>query len=87
MARREDLLQKRVERRQAETLIQESEAQGTIEAERCSQQALDNWYGSRQYRDGTDAAPPPTAVEGFGSRSSAASPTSSWQDEQITDET
>lgn len=42
--RREVFLTKRIERRQAETLIQESEAAAAIEAGRRSQQALDDWY-------------------------------------------
>jgi len=49
--RRREFLSKRVERRQAETLIQEAEAQEASEAERRGQQALDNWYGSRLYRE------------------------------------
>ena len=50
--RREEFLLKRVERRQAETLIQETEAQESIEDGRRGQQALDDWYSSRMYRDG-----------------------------------
>jgi hypothetical protein len=53
--RREEYLMKRVERRQAETLIQETEAQEAIEAGRRGQQALDDWYGSRQYRQEAEA--------------------------------
>ncbi|MGD0292560.1 MAG: hypothetical protein ABSB30_01775 [Terracidiphilus sp.] len=49
--RREEFLSKRVERRQAETLIRETEAQEAIEAGRRGQQALDDWYSSRLYRD------------------------------------
>jgi len=49
--RRREFLSKRVERRQVETLIQEAEAQVAIEAERRGQQTLDNWYGSRLYRE------------------------------------
>jgi hypothetical protein len=49
--RRQKFLSKRVERRQAETLIQEAEAQEAIEAGRHGQQALDDWYGSRLYRE------------------------------------
>jgi flagellar biosynthesis chaperone FliJ len=45
--RRQEFLLKRVERRQAETLIEESEARDTIEAERRGQQSLDEWYSSR----------------------------------------
>jgi aspartokinase len=49
--RRQEFLSKRVERRQAETLIQEAEAQEAIESGRRGQQALDVWYSSRLYRD------------------------------------
>ena len=49
--RREEFLLKRVERRQAETLIQEIEAREAIEDGRRGQQALDDWYSSRLYRD------------------------------------
>jgi hypothetical protein len=50
--RRLEFLSKRVERRQAETLIQETEARDAIEAGRRGQQALDDWYSSKLYRDG-----------------------------------
>jgi hypothetical protein len=52
---REDYLSQRVERRQAETLIQETEAQEAIEAGRRSQQVLDDWYSSRRYRQELEA--------------------------------
>ena len=48
--RRQEFLIKRVERRQAETLIEETEAREAIEAGRRGQQSLDDWYNSRQYR-------------------------------------
>jgi flagellar biosynthesis chaperone FliJ len=54
-ARREDFLEKRVERRQAETLIQEAEAQEDLDADRRGQQSLDDWYSSRLYREGAGA--------------------------------
>ena len=44
---REDFLTKRVERRQAETLIEEAEARDALEASRHSQQSLDDWYLNR----------------------------------------
>jgi prophage DNA circulation protein len=44
---REEFLVKRVERRQAETLIQETEAREAVEAARRGQQGLDDWYGNR----------------------------------------
>jgi len=49
MALRDAYLQKRIERRQAETLIEETEALDTLEAERHGQQGLDDWYGSRLF--------------------------------------
>jgi flagellar export protein FliJ len=57
VARRQEFLTKRVERRQAETLIQETEAREAIEAGRRGQQSLDDWYGSRQFREVADAEP------------------------------
>jgi len=45
--RRQEFLAKRVERRQAATLIEETEALEAIEAGRRGQQALDDRYGSR----------------------------------------
>jgi hypothetical protein len=49
MRLRQILLEKRVERRQAETLVSESEAEVGIELNRRSQQALDDWHGSRKH--------------------------------------
>ncbi|MGA3160570.1 MAG: hypothetical protein ABSC77_05080 [Terracidiphilus sp.] len=49
--RRQEFLLKRVERRQAETLIEETEAREAIEDGRRGQQAIDDWYSSRLYRD------------------------------------
>jgi hypothetical protein len=60
-ARREEFLMKRVERRQAETLIRESEAREAVEAGRRGQQALDDWYGSRLYREEAEAEAPTCA--------------------------
>jgi flagellar biosynthesis chaperone FliJ len=40
-------LEKRVERRQAETLVEEAEARDAIESGRRTQQSLDNWYLTR----------------------------------------
>jgi hypothetical protein len=48
-ARRQEYLSKRVERRQAETLISETEQRDAIDAGRRSQQALDDWYGNRVF--------------------------------------
>jgi len=44
---REAYLARRVERRQAETLIEEAEARGRLEAGRREQQTLDDWYLNR----------------------------------------
>jgi hypothetical protein len=52
---REDYLGRRVERRQAETLIQEAEARDALDAERKSQQALDDWFRNRLHRTGLEA--------------------------------
>jgi flagellar export protein FliJ len=48
---REDFLTKRIERRQAETLIREAEAKEAIEEGRRGQRALDDWYRSGLYRE------------------------------------
>ncbi|HKF46275.1 MAG TPA: hypothetical protein VKB38_02885 [Terracidiphilus sp.] len=45
--RRLQYLEKRIERRQAETLIRETEARDALEAGRREQQHLDDWFGSR----------------------------------------
>src|ERR1035437_1510907 len=52
--RREEFLAKRVEVRQAETLIKETEARDAFETARRSQQTLDDWYGSRLHGGGAD---------------------------------
>jgi hypothetical protein len=54
---RQEFLGKRVERRQAETLIRETEARDAIEAGRRGQQALDDWYRFRLHRAETGAEP------------------------------
>jgi hypothetical protein len=53
---RQEFLTRRVERRQAEILIQETETREAVEDGRRGQQTLDNWYGSRMHGDGADAA-------------------------------
>lgn len=55
VARRQEYLSKRIERRQAETLIAESNALEAAEEDRRGQQALDNWYSSRQHGEGAEA--------------------------------
>jgi flagellar biosynthesis chaperone FliJ len=52
---RQAFLLKRVERRQAETLIGETEAREAIAADRRGQQSLDDWYRSRLYREAAAA--------------------------------
>jgi len=54
-ALRQEFLLKRVERRQAETLIEETEARDAVEAARRGQQALDDWFGNRQHREEIEA--------------------------------
>jgi phage protein D len=49
-ALREEFLAARVERRQAETLIEEAEARDALDAERRAQMALDDWFRNRQHR-------------------------------------
>ena len=44
---RQQFLDKRVERRQAETLIRETESQDAVEASRRGQQTLDEWFRTR----------------------------------------
>jgi hypothetical protein len=71
---REDYLEKRVERRQAETLIEEAQARDAIEADRKSQHALDDWFRNRLHRSGMDARKPATtgtALAGISKRESA----------------
>jgi hypothetical protein len=47
----ETFLEKRVERRQAETLFNESASRSAIESNRRSQRAVDDWHGSRKQRE------------------------------------
>jgi hypothetical protein len=53
-AMRQAFLAKRVERRQAETLISEAEARDALVASRRGQQSLDNWYLNRLHASGPD---------------------------------
>ena len=61
---REQLLEKRVERRQAETLIREAEAREALEQTRRAQQGLDDWYRNRQARAGNGADANSGSAEG-----------------------
>ncbi|HTX74916.1 MAG TPA: hypothetical protein VMD29_01835 [Terracidiphilus sp.] len=58
---RGQFLSKRVERRQAETLIREAEAADALAAGRHAQQDLDDWFGGRtaRARSGYTPARPP----------------------------
>jgi hypothetical protein len=53
---REDFLAKRVERRQAETLVEEAETQAALEGERRSQQSLDDWFRNRLHKEVAETA-------------------------------
>ena len=70
--RRKEFLLKRVERRQAGTLIAETEDG------RRGQQSLDDWYSSRLYRvgnsEGADAEPAVSTARGFAAQTNAVSP-------------
>lgn len=46
--RRQEFVEKRVERRQAGTLVEQAEARDETEAGRRTQQAIDDWYGTRK---------------------------------------
>jgi hypothetical protein len=54
---REEFLDSRVERRQAETLIQEAEARDALDAERRAQQGLDDWFRNRLHRQASENKP------------------------------
>ena len=62
IALRQEFLARRVERRQAETLIRETEARDAVEAGRRGQQALDDWYGNKMHREEAEAELARTAV-------------------------
>jgi hypothetical protein len=64
---REAFLAKRVERRQAETLISETEARDAIESGRRSQQMLDDWFGSRMHRSRLDSKKPEEVTSDYNS--------------------
>lgn len=71
--RRQEFLYKRMERRQAETLIHSTEAEEAIESARQSQQTLDDWFLSRTSRERQEAAPMKAAAEDFSNPSSSPS--------------
>jgi hypothetical protein len=84
---RREFLGKRIERRQAETLIQETEAEDAIAAGRRGQQALDDWYGSRLYREGAEAELPRTVLTERASYAPASSGPATEQSECVGPET
>lgn len=55
---RDEFLLRRVERRQAQTLIDETEERDRVDAARRGQQALDDWYGSRLHGEKSTPAQP-----------------------------
>lgn len=55
---RDQFLQKRVERRQVETVISAIEVQDANAADRRDQQTIDDWYSGRGKRRKPSAAPP-----------------------------
>jgi len=48
--RREAYMEKRVERRQVETLLEEAAKREQMESDRRTQQGLDDWFSSRQFQ-------------------------------------
>jgi len=68
MARRQQFLLKRIEHRQAETLIQKTEAREALEADRHMQQTLDDWYNSRLHGEQPEAEPLVPTGEEIGSQ-------------------
>jgi flagellar biosynthesis chaperone FliJ len=62
---REEFLARRVERRQAETLIEETEARDALDAGRRGQQSLDDWYGDRMHRTEAEEEPAHSAARAF----------------------
>ena len=52
-----EFLAKRVERRQAETLIRETEARDAVEAGRRGQQGIDGWYSNKLQQNLKDNEP------------------------------
>jgi hypothetical protein len=70
---REVFLDRRVERRQAETLIEEAGERDAVDAGRRTQQAVDDWYGSRRRRLEA-AAPKASAVPDSAARPGSSAP-------------
>jgi flagellar export protein FliJ len=57
--RREEFLEKRVERRQVGTLIEEAEAREERESGRRSQRAVDDWYAAQRHEQTEDGGRAP----------------------------
>lgn len=55
--RRSEFMAKRIERRQAETLVRESKARERVEAERIAQRSLDDWFLNRTGNAGKQTDP------------------------------
>lgn len=53
---RQQFLLKRVERRQAETLVRETEAQDAVEVRRQGQRNLDEWFRTRAWTSGCEGS-------------------------------
>ena len=51
---RQDLLAKRMERRQTETVLQHEEVREKSESDRKSQKSVDDWYGVKTHRQAAD---------------------------------
>lgn len=68
---RQSFLVRRVESRQAATLIQETEARDAIDAGRRHQQGLDEWHRSQMYRSETKAGTDRHSQCGTGTESDA----------------
>lgn len=47
---RRDFMDKRVERRQAETLVDIDDTRAKVESDRRNQRSLDDWYGARNHQ-------------------------------------
>ena len=72
--RQREFLGKRIERRQTETLIEQTEKREAIEEGRRGQQRLDGWYSSRLYKKRGETEPPATAAEPNGAPAEASKP-------------
>jgi len=63
-ARREIFLAKRIERRQAETLVDEAQARHALETARRTQSSLDEWHLNRRHRAAIETRPAQTGEPG-----------------------